>query len=184
MAPNNNNVEIDIDIESCVGSNPFEYNLSNSLKYTFKYVMAHISTEEDAVRYCMDVGLIKNKFECPKCSLSMHESLTWESDGTFLARWRCGRKNCNVDRSMRSGSFFKGSKLRWTTLVHLLWCWSAREPVTAAYQKAGCDKKTAIDWYQFCRDVCSKEMGSISLKVTVIYQHVLTVIYARCWKIC
>jgi hypothetical protein len=72
MAPNNNDVEIDIDIESCVGSNPFDYNLSNSLKYTFMYVMAHISTEEDAVRYCIDV-VTTSRFEC---SLSMHESLT------------------------------------------------------------------------------------------------------------
>jgi hypothetical protein len=175
---------IEIDVEStCLDSNPFEYNLSNSSKFTFKNVMAQIITEEDAIQFCINVGLINKSFDCPKCSNPMHQSVKTGKGAKVTARWRCGRKTCNVERSMRTGSFFQGSKLKWTTLISLLWSWSAREPVTTAAQKAECTLKSAIDWYQFCRDVCSKELGSISLKVTAICL-LITVCCYLMWYTC
>lgn len=71
----------------------------------------------------------------------------------FLCRWRC--HECRKTMSLRQGSFFSKSKLplqKWLLLMH----WWARDyPVTDAAQEAKISKVTAVQVYQYFRDICS-----------------------------
>ena len=62
--------------------------------------------------------------------------------------------NCNKTASIRKGSFFEQSKLtlqKWLLLMH--W-WARQYPVTDAAVEVEVTEKTAIQVYQWLRDVC------------------------------
>jgi hypothetical protein len=58
--------------------------------------------------------------------------------------------------------------------VRLLYLWSARTPVSEAAEHAETTIKTTIDWYSFCRDVCSAEMKQIPM---IVSTSILPVLY-------
>ena len=70
--------------------------------------------------------------------------------------WRCPQ--CYTMKSIRDGSFFAQSKLplyKWQLLMQL---WSRDYPVFDAVDNAEISEKTAIQIYQFFRDVCSTKL--------------------------
>ena len=70
----------------------------------------------------------------------------------------CVYTQCYTRRSIRDGSFFTKSKItlqKWMILIHY---WVQQYPVTAAAQDAGVDKCTAIDAYQWLREICSSSL--------------------------
>lgn len=70
--------------------------------------------------------------------------------------WRCPQ--CYTMKSIRDGSFFAKSKLplyKWLLLMQL---WSRDHPVCDAADNAEISEKTAIQIYQFFRDVCSTKL--------------------------
>lgn len=71
--------------------------------------------------------------------------------------WRC--TTCKVKReSIRHGSFFERSHLplqQWIMLIHY---WARQNPVVDAADSSGVGKNTAIDVYQWLREVCSTRL--------------------------
>ena len=62
---------------------------------------------------------------------------------------------CRKSQSLRDRSFFEKSKLtlqKWLVLMH--W-WSREYPVTDAAEEAKVTEATAIQAYQYFRDICS-----------------------------
>ena len=62
---------------------------------------------------------------------------------------------CRKTQSLRHGSFFEKSKLslqKWLVLLH--W-WIREYPVTDAAEEAKVTETTAIQVYQYFRDICS-----------------------------
>ena len=62
---------------------------------------------------------------------------------------------CRKTQSLRHGSFFEKSKLslqKWLILLH--W-WIREYPVTDAAEEAEVTETTAIQVYQYFRDICS-----------------------------
>ena len=76
-------------------------------------------------------------------------------------RWRCPDDSCKKSCSVRLGSFFEKSKLslqQWVVIIH----WWVREyPVTRAAEEAKVTEMTAIQCYQYLRDVCSWRLTSV-----------------------
>ena len=75
------------------------------------------------------------------------------SDGVS---WYCPR--CYTRKSIREGSFFSKSKLslqKWLLLLHY---WVRETPVTQAMEDAEVDKRTAVDGYQWFREICSSAL--------------------------
>ena len=76
-------------------------------------------------------------------------------------RWRCPDDACKKSSSIRTGSFFEKSKLslqQWIIIIH----WWVREyPVTKAGEEAKTAKNTAIQSYQYLRDICSWRLTSV-----------------------
>ena len=75
------------------------------------------------------------------------------SDGVS---WYCPQ--CYTRKSIRDGSFFSKSKLtlqKWLLLLHF---WIRQTPVTDAMQDVEVAKRTAIDIYQWLREICSSSL--------------------------
>ena len=70
------------------------------------------------------------------------------SDGVT---WGCPK--CKTTKSIRQGSFFSKSKLSLQTWLILIYWWAQEYPVTDAAQEAECNKSTAVDVYQWLREV-------------------------------
>ncbi|EGZ09995.1 hypothetical protein PHYSODRAFT_262161 [Phytophthora sojae] len=125
---------------------------------TFDGVMVITSNAPDTLAWCMSVHLVPSSLLCPKCTHAMRLDVTHE-------RWRCSRAACRTERSVRTGSFFAKNKLPLRKLVRLLLHWCARTAVTSAAHMVGVNEQAAMQWYTYCRDICSKETLSIPMEL-------------------
>ena len=89
-----------------------------------------------------------------RCNVPMQERARADvSDGVS---WSCPQ--CYTRKSIRDGSFFAKSKItlqKWMLLLHF---WVRQYPVTDAMQEAEVDRRTAIDVYQWFREICSSNL--------------------------
>ena len=120
-------------------------------------VLAHssvIGPEVDKqISWLQSKGLLSRNKQCPSCNQSM--DMQQRSDITDQYRWRCPWSGCKKSLSLRSGTFFKQFRLQlWQWIVLMYW-WAREYPVKGAAEEAEVDEKTAIQVYQYCRDVCS-----------------------------
>ncbi|ETO86348.1 hypothetical protein F444_00123 [Phytophthora nicotianae P1976] len=125
---------------------------------TFDGLMDATSSASDALAWCMSVHLLPTSLLCPKCAKDMRLDVNNE-------RRRCSRSLCRTERSVRTSSFFAKSKLPLRKLVRLICHWAARAAVTKAAEIVGVNEQAAMQWYTYCRDVCSKEMLSIPVQI-------------------
>eukprot|EP00731_Ephydatia_muelleri_P039177 Em1181g1a len=68
--------------------------------------------------------------------------------------WRCPRKGCLKEVALRKGTFFEGSHLEILQILRLLHLWSTKTPVGKAQDELKVGSATAVDWYNFKRDIC------------------------------
>ena len=77
------------------------------------------------------------------------------SDITDQYRWRYPWSGCKKSLSLRSGTFFEQSRLQLRQWIVLMYCWAREYPIKDAAEGAEVDEKTAIQVYEYCRDMCS-----------------------------
>jgi hypothetical protein len=99
----------------------------------------------------MSASYVKSPY---RCNTAMQERQRGDvSDGVS---WYC--LQCYTRKSIREGSFFSKSKLslqKWLLLLHY---WVRETPVTQAMEDAEVDKRTAVDSYQWFREICSSAL--------------------------
>ena len=98
-------------------------------------------------------GLLANTVDCPThqqpCRLNKAE------DSIDKREWRCRAGHCNYKCSIRNGSFFARSHFPLPTLVDIIYWWSIDVPLhTLARECQLASPKTAVDWFNFLRDIC------------------------------
>ena len=49
-------------------------------------------------------------------------------------------------------------------ILELTFLWSEELPIKIVSKWMGISKKTVIDWYNFCRDVCAEYLNSTGMK--------------------
>ena len=85
-------------------------------------------------------------------------------------------------KSIRTVAFFSKSKLELKTIVYLIYEWSIETPVHEVVSEHSLSKKTIIDWFKFCREICldyflilseRKEIGGVD-KIVEIDETVVT----------
>lgn len=140
----------------------YEYDVvTDAEQYTFDKVMSACTTEQGAVAWCMQTGLLAKSALCPKCGADMCLS---------GVRWRCNRSDCRLERSVRINSFFSRSSAPLSKLVKILFFWASRTHVTEACEHTRLSARSAGQWYSFARDICSAEMLRCDMQVcTVLY---------------
>lgn len=127
------------------------YALSRAALFSFKSVMRAASTDDDCVRWCQQAGLLCAQMRCPKCDRDMKLHIRSH-------RWRCSRKGCALERSVRTGSIFSDSKMAISDCVLLLLLWSSQTSVTVAAEWVEVSAPTVLEWFSLCRDICAREM--------------------------
>ena len=75
------------------------------------------------------------------------------SDGVS---WYCPQ--CYTRKSIRSNSFFDKSRLPLKKWFLIMYLWVRQYPVTDVYEEAEVAEHTAIDIYQWLREVCSQTL--------------------------
>ena len=103
------------------------------------------------ITWLQSKGLLARNKQCSSCSNPME--LQHRNDISDKYRWRC--PNCKKSLSLRSGTFFEQSRLQLRQWIVLMYWWAREYPVKDAAEEALVDEKTAIQIYQYCRDICS-----------------------------
>lgn len=78
------------------------------------------------------------------------------SDVSDNVSWWC--PHCKSRKSIRDGSFFAKSRLTLQKWLVLMYFWAREYPVGDAAEEAQVQQKTAIDVYQWLREVCSTRL--------------------------
>ena len=127
-------------------------------------IMAKVAygSTEDTNTWLKEKELLASMRNCTACGTSMH----WQkrsnlSDGY---QWRCPRSGCQKKLSIRDKSFFQRSRLRLQTWVKLMYLWATDTPVTKLQEQLDegeCSTKTAIDIFNFLREVCTNKLIAI-----------------------
>ena len=117
-------------------------------------------------------NVLADRMNCAQCGIGME--MKERSDISDGYRWRC--PDCNKTASIRKGSFFEQSKLtlqKWLLLMHR---WARQYPVTDAAVEVEVTEKTAIQVYQWLRDVCSYRLCSVDPPIKLGGQGVVVTI--------
>jgi len=92
--------------------------------------------------------------KCERCScgnIKLYQDKTKADDKV----WRCDNRNCTVKFSVRNHSFFSGSKLSLEQITKLIYFWTYKYPQEIVLHETGLSNHSVIDFYNFCREVCS-----------------------------
>ena len=76
--------------------------------------------------------------------------------------WEC---HCRKYKSTRNGSFFEKSRSTLNKIILLIYHWARELSQDTAIHELNISNKTAIDWYNFCRDVCHDDAFNRSEKI-------------------
>ena len=77
-----------------------------------------------------------------------------QSDISDGYEWRCPDTTCRKYLTIRENSFFEKSRLTLKNWLVLMYWWARQYPVSDACEEAQVTAKTAVDVYQWSREVC------------------------------
>ncbi|KAL5515970.1 hypothetical protein EMCRGX_G001225 [Ephydatia muelleri] len=99
------------------------------------------------IRWCQKLKLLPSSKMC-SCGRGMH--LVKRKDSPEQLGWRCPRKGCRKEVTLRKGTFFEGTHLEIQVILRLQHLWSTKTPVGKAQDEVKVGSATAVDWYNFC----------------------------------
>ena len=105
---------------------------------------------DQQIAFLQQKGLLASNKTC-SCSTPM--LLRPKSDISDGQIFQC--PSCKTTKSIRAGSFFSKSKLPLQKWLILLYWWIRQYPVTDAAEEAQVSRETAINIYQWLREVCT-----------------------------
>ena len=129
-------------------------------KLNFWKLSRMLSDHERCIQWCKERNLLSSSINCPR--QGCENTLNWQRRATsgdgFV--WRCSKKNCNGQASIRQNSWFSGSKLSIEKVIALTYTWAHSYTTTQAMHETSLDdettsSETVIDWYNYCREVCA-----------------------------
>lgn len=119
-----------------------------------------LADHEQCIQWCKDHNLLSSSIKCPKpeCGNTLRWQRRSASGDGFV--WRCSKRNCNGQTTIRQNSWFSGSKLSIEKILALTYAWAHKFTVTQAVHETSLDDETTstetvIDWYNYCREVCA-----------------------------
>lgn len=131
-------------------------------RITIRSLILQTSDELDAVKWLAVRGLLANSVNCEDCEVLCR--FVNQEDAIDQVLWKCSA--CGKKKSVRHGSFFSRSKIRLSRLILLVFMWSREAPQCQV--KEDCDiaeDHTVVDWFNFCRDICSLNLVHNLLKI-------------------
>ena len=105
---------------------------------------------EEQIEFLQQKGLLASS---KTCSCTTPILLGRKSDISDGKIFRC--PSCKTTKSLRDGSFFNKSKLPLQKWLIVMYWWIRQYPVTDAAEEARVSRETAINVYQWLREVCT-----------------------------
>ena len=147
------------------------------------FVSTNLLSELSAVKYLQSHGIIPTDLPC-QCGANMALRSRKQRSGNTTVVWRCSKKDCRSEKSVRSNCCFLAYKrsdgrlrasLTLRKIVEVVYTWLYFEPTQRKMQKTSkCGSATVTDWLYLCREVCShaiekapKLVGTLSKPVQI-----------------
>ena len=115
-------------------------------------------TTDNLVNYLQQRELLADRQTCTNCTLPM--TLRQKADISDGLIFRCSI--CKTTKSLRAGSFFKLTLQKWMVLIY--W-WVRDYPVSDAAEEAKVGRDTAINVYQWLREVCTTKLLTVPVQL-------------------
>lgn len=96
-------------------------------------------------------GLLTSSARCDVCGDGM---ICSAADNIDKMRFRCNKRTCRKEKTIRTGSFFERSKLPLTDCMLFLHLWAKGYSEKLIMDDFDFSKATVVDWSRFCRDLC------------------------------
>jgi hypothetical protein len=117
-----------------------------------------LCSKRTTLSWCYDNALLCNAPACPMCNYSMTLNKDYSTNAPSHAlTWSCRRmiekKRCNKFISIKTGSWFSKANITIAEVLHVTFAFSHAWPQTAVTEEIGLCSRTAVDWYNFCREV-------------------------------
>ena len=93
-----------------------------------------------------------SKVECVYCGALFR--LVKDSSYPEGECWKCENRQCRKKLSVKFGSWFEGAHLSYEQAVKVTYCWIRKISNENAAHECDVSKKSVVDWYNFCREVC------------------------------
>ena len=118
--------------------------------------MVFSKNPQDHIDFLQQHHLLPSTMMCGSCNNTMTIGVKSDiSDGHIF---RCSSSSCKTTKSIRHGSFFSKSRLSLKQWLILMYWWVREYPVTDAAQEAEVGRDSAINVYQWLREVCSTKL--------------------------
>lgn len=96
-------------------------------------------------------GLLATNVRCDTCAGDM---LCCAASNTDRLRFRCSKRSCRKEKTVRTGSFFEKSKLPLTESMLFLHLWAKGYTEKLIREDFDFSGPTIVDWSRFCRELC------------------------------
>jgi len=99
-------------------------------------------------------GTVQFLWKCPRCcdgTVSLWQDKS-APDGQI---WHCSNRHCRYKVTVRKHSFFAGLHLSFARICKLIYFWEHKYPQHIVIHELQISHTTIVDFYNFCREVCS-----------------------------
>lgn len=110
---------------------------------------------EHVLKYLQKKKIIATEKSC-SCGHSM--SLKKYNPSIDGAVWRCENNACKKRISVRNNTFLQNSKLNMGLIFHIVLDFISELPLNCSKSLNGIGSEAAVQWYQYCRDICSAKL--------------------------
>ncbi|XP_076031782.1 uncharacterized protein LOC143019698 [Oratosquilla oratoria] len=128
-----------------------------------EFYLTIAASDESATSFLREKGVLQEQHLCEKCDGPMRLA-NKKSRGQERMVWRCKRKGCQATKSTRTGNKFfaytdlngkLNSSLSLYQILELVYLWTLGMGVETVQSITGRSKPTIVDWFNYCREVCS-----------------------------
>ena len=116
------------------------------------FELAPIFIEESTcITFLFEKEIFYNEFACQSCGQPTTVSVN-------SGRFRCNRRSCRKEVSIRIHSFFYGHSLKCSRIMHLAYLWLNKVPVSSAVAMSGHSSKTICDFWKYFRQLVTSNI--------------------------
>lgn len=124
------------------------------------------SDVEAVIEFLKNKGLLKRTMFCDHCNRSM----VWRPYNKIKDKfvWKCEYNLCEkykTTKSIRSSSFFEGSRLELQMIIFTIYLWSENYMISSTVRLTGLSRNTVIIIYDFLRSICTQYFENYPIKL-------------------
>ncbi|KAL7635439.1 UNVERIFIED_CONTAM: hypothetical protein RMT77_014508 [Armadillidium vulgare] len=111
----------------------------------------HLKSEIAACHFLQEKNIFPKSKKCKN-----NHDMKLNPKGSNKIVWRCSKKICRYEISVRKDTWFEGTKLELRTIILFIYCW-CKEETSAMFCKKqfNIHKSTTVDYNNFLREVCA-----------------------------